>query len=45
MVTYLNLVARVEAASGLLEHLPGAAFTGTSLPHDEVAVTNSQKLV
>lgn len=45
VVTYLNLVARIHAASSFLEHLPAAAFTSASLAHDEVAVSNSQKLV
>lgn len=44
-VAHLNLVTRIHAASSFLEHLPAAAFSSAGLAHDEVAVSNSQKLV
>lgn len=44
-MAHLDLVAGVHTASGFLKHLPAAAFTGTSLAHDEVAVSNCQKFV
>lgn len=44
-VAHLDVVAGVHTASGFLKHLPAAAFTSTSLAHDEVAVSNCQKFV
>lgn len=44
-ISDLDLIVGVEASACFLQDFPATAFSGTSLAHDEVAVTDSEELV